>query len=105
MRKILLLLSANFLFVGITLAQTRTVTGVVTDNRGTPLPNVSVVVRGQSAGTSTDANGSYSISVPPTGGALVFSFVNYVTQQVNIGTSTTVNASLQVDERALAEVV
>jgi TonB-dependent starch-binding outer membrane protein SusC len=68
-----------------TRAQGRTVTGKVTDEKGSPLPNISVVVRGLSRGTATKADGTFSITVPPTAKALVFSSVGFEPKDVAIG--------------------
>jgi len=83
----------------------RTVTGTVTDDRGNPLGNVSVVIKGTNQGTVTSSDGRYSISVPSTGRTLVFSAVDMGTLEVNIGTQNTINATLTTTERSLEEVV
>lgn len=88
------------------LAQDRTVTGKVTsadDNQA--IPGVSVVIKGTTRGTSTDAEGNYSIAVPSKGATLVFSFVGSVTNEVAIGNQSAVNVSLASDARQLSEVV
>ncbi|AKD05430.1 membrane protein [Pontibacter korlensis] len=82
-----------------------TVTGQVTDENGSGLPGVTVVLQGTTRGTSSDANGNYSLSVPGGGGTLVFSFVGYKTQEVQIGNRSTVNVSLAPDTETLEEVV
>jgi TonB-linked SusC/RagA family outer membrane protein len=87
-------------------AQERTVSGRVTSTEdGSPLPGVNVVLKGSTVGTATDADGRYSISVPGTGGALVFSFIGLQTQEIAIGERTTVNISLALDATQLQEVV
>lgn len=88
------------------IAQNRTITGRVTDastNEG--LPGVTVLVKGTQAGTSTDAAGNYSLSVPEGGTTLVFSFIGYITQERPIGNATTTNVILSTDAKALGEVV
>lgn len=60
---------------------TRTVSGRLTGTDGTPLPGVSIVVKGTSTGTTTDADGSYSIEAP-IGSTLVFAFVGMRTKEV-----------------------
>ncbi|HEY6081930.1 MAG TPA: carboxypeptidase-like regulatory domain-containing protein, partial [Chitinophagaceae bacterium] len=64
-----------------TLSQEITVKGKVTDSLGHPLPGVTVKVEGANRGTTTDANGEYSITVPDNG-RLVFSFIGYENQVV-----------------------
>jgi TonB-dependent starch-binding outer membrane protein SusC len=82
-----------------------TVRGRVTDQKGTGLPGVTVVLKGTSKGTSTDASGNYSISVPENGGTLVFSYIGYTKQEVAIGNQGTINVTLKQDAEALKEVV
>lgn len=73
---------------------------------GSSLPGVSVVVKGTSKGTSTDANGVYDITIPTVKGAtLVFSFVGTVTQEIRVGNLSELNVSLVSDTRQLTEVV
>jgi TonB-linked SusC/RagA family outer membrane protein len=88
------------------MAQSRTVTGRVTDgtnNEG--LPGVTVLVKGTQIGSSTDVNGNYSINVPADGTTLVFSFVGFTTTERVIGNATAVNVTLASDAKALGEVV
>src|SRR5690606_34520504 len=76
----------------ITVAQT--VTGVVTDDSNSPIPGVNVLVKGTSVGTTTDTQGRYTLEVPDGSAVLVFSFIRYQTQEVAVGTQTTINVSL-----------
>ncbi len=106
--KRLLLLSSMVLFIaaGNVFAQNRTVSGRVTSTEdGSTLPGVNVVLKGTSIGTATDADGRYSISVPASGGILVFSFVGLQTQEIVIGDRSIVDASLVLDATQLSEVV
>ena len=87
-------------------AQERRVTGkVITAEDNTGLPGVSVVAKGTTQGTQTDADGNYSITLPANIGTLVFSFVGVATQEVNVGNRSTVNVTLSNDSRSLDEVV
>ncbi|MBC3541844.1 SusC/RagA family TonB-linked outer membrane protein [Rufibacter sediminis] len=87
-------------------AQTRTVTGRVTDAQtGEGMPGVTVQLKGSTTAAPTDVNGSYSINVPSAGGSLVFSFIGYTNQEVTIGTQSTVNVRLSTDAEAIQEVV
>ena len=84
-----------------------TVSGTVTSSKNEPLPGVTVLVKGTSTGTTTDASGNYTINVPDgqENGTLVFSFIGYTTQEVGINNRTTVNVTLADDAKALQEVV
>ena len=88
-------------------AQERRIIGKVTSAEdGSPLPGVSVVLKGTTKGSSTDAAGIYDISVPSVKGTvLVFSFVGTATQEIRIGNESEVNVSLVSDSRLLTEVV
>lgn len=105
MRKFLLVLSA-FAFAFSAFAQERTVSGKVTSAEdGGALPGVNVVLKGTSNGTVTDAEGNYKLSVPSTGGTLVFSFIGYGSQEVDIGERSVVDLGLTSDVEQLTEVV
>lgn len=94
-----------FHLCGIAFAQT-TITGRVTSTSGgEPLPGVSVVIKGTTNGTSTDAEGRYQIQAPANAGTLVFSYIGFVSREEAINGRTTINMALQEDARALQEVV
>ncbi|HEX7905740.1 MAG TPA: TonB-dependent receptor [Chitinophagaceae bacterium] len=80
------------------------VTGKVTSAGGEPLAGVSISVKGSRSGTTTDGNGNFSISVPDDA-VLVFSSVGYETFEIAVAGKTTVNATLQLSERKIDEVV
>ena len=80
------------------------VSGTVTDANGGGLPGVSVLVKGTSTGTVTDIDGKYSLSVPDDKSVLVFSSVGFKSQEIVVGTQTTINVSLTEGD-ALQEVV
>jgi TonB-linked SusC/RagA family outer membrane protein len=85
--------------------QTRSISGKVTssdDNMG--VPGVNVLVKGTSTGTITDFDGNYSIKVPESG-TLVFSYLGFVTQEIEIGNNITLNVTLDSDTATLDEVV
>jgi TonB-linked SusC/RagA family outer membrane protein len=87
-------------------AQDRSVQGKVTAKEdGSGLPGVSVIVKGSTNGTITDATGTYKLSIPSSNATLVFSFVGYSTQEVAVGNQTNVDISLAPDVKALSEVV
>ena len=88
------------------LAQERTITGkVLASEDGTPMPGVSVIVKGTTRGANTDANGTYSITAPDKSGRLVFSFVGSASQEVEIGNRSIIDIRLANDAKQLGEVV
>ncbi|SFE84338.1 carboxypeptidase-like regulatory domain-containing protein [Thermoflexibacter ruber] len=92
--------------LGNTYAQQRTISGKVTSSEdGSGLPGVNITVKGTSAGTVSDADGSYRLSVPADATTLVFSFIGFRKAEVLIGNRTEVNVTLLVDTRQLNEVV
>jgi TonB-dependent starch-binding outer membrane protein SusC len=80
------------------------VSGTVSDEKGGGLPGVSVLVKGTNSGTITDDNGKYSISVPDGNAVLVFSSVGFSTQEIAVGSKSTVDVILTEGE-SLQEVV
>jgi len=87
-------------------AQTKTVTGKVTDSKdGSPLAGASVLVKGSTTGTQTGADGTFKISVPSSARTLTISFSGYSSADVNISSSNTANASLTATADALTDVV
>ncbi len=87
-------------------AQDRIVTGTVTTTEeGQPLNGVSVLVPGTNSGTTTGANGRFTIRVPRGSAQLEFDYVGYVTQRVAIGSGANLKISLSQDVRQLKDVV
>jgi TonB-linked SusC/RagA family outer membrane protein len=85
--------------------QSTLITGMVTDASGSgPLPGVNVVIKGTQTGTSTDADGAYSLSVP-SGSILVFSFVGFETMEVEAGNLKKINLQMNASTDQLDEVV
>ena len=91
------------LVVQISFAQEKTVSGTVSDNSGA-LPGVSVIIKGTTTGTETDFDGKYSIKAKA-GDVLSFSYLGYTTVEKTIGTSNTVNVTMEEDANVLDEVV
>ena len=85
-------------------AQTKTVTGTVTDAANEPLIGASVLVQGTSTGTITDMDGKYSISVTLED-VLVFSYVGMTSQTIKVGAQNVINVTLKEDSQVLAETV
>lgn len=87
-------------------AQVKVVKGTIKSaDEGTGLPGASVSVKGTVIGTITDVNGNYEIGVPGENATLVISFIGYKTQEIAVGSSGTVDATLAVDALNLDEVV
>lgn len=107
MKKSLLSLIAVLLIVANSaMAQTRTITGTVTAKEdGLPIPGVNILVKGSSLGAQTDASGKYSIALPEGSKMLTFSFIGYYTKEVTVGSTSTVNISLEMNSKQLGEVV
>ena len=82
-----------------------TITGKVSDENGNDFPGVNVIVKGSSVGTSTNINGQYTLEIPDESAVLVFSFIGYATQEVAVGSRTTVDVTMAPDVQALDEVV
>ncbi|MEA3443587.1 MAG: TonB-dependent receptor plug domain-containing protein, partial [Bacteroidota bacterium] len=107
MRKFTLLLTF-FVFVGLQFAygQKRQISGTVTSaDDGSTLPGVSVVVKGTTIGTVTDANGKYSIEVPSNAKTLQFSFVGMKLMDVPVGASSIIDVTMEADALKVEEVV
>lgn len=108
MRRILLLcFTAVFTLASSELwAQERTVSGRVTSSEdGTPLPGVNVILKGTTTGTATDADGRYTISIPASGGTLAFSFIGLKSQEVEVGTRSSVDVGMEQEVTQFNEVV
>src|SRR5699024_3012833 len=89
-----------------TLAQmTDPITGKVTDEHRQPLSGVTIVVEGTSAGTTTDAEGNYSLAVPEGTESLVFSFIGYDAQRVPINNRNEINVMLKTGSSSLRGIV
>ncbi|WP_066511752.1 TonB-dependent receptor [Rufibacter sp. DG15C] len=96
-----------FLCSGLVQAQQRNISGTVTGEGNSPLPGVTVVLKGSTNGTSTDAEGRFSLSVTDAqaNGTLVFSFIGYTSKEVAIAGQSTINVNLATDAKALDEIV
>jgi Ca-activated chloride channel family protein len=106
MRKIILslvVLIVSVLFISAD--TTREITGKVTDDQGTPLAGVNVIIKNSNRGTVTDISGKYRISVITTDRCLVYSFIGYDNKEVIIGNQSVINVTLTASNLALDEVV
>src|SRR6267154_2898894 len=108
MRKILQLklILVLLLFTGVAWSQTRTFSGRVTSTEdGTPIPGVNVVFKGTTNGTTTDADGKYSMNVPDGSTTITFSFIGLATQEVEMGDRTIIDVQMANDVKQLSEIV
>lgn len=85
--------------------QGNVVRGTVVGENGTPLPGVTVVLKGTTRGTATGVNGDFTLAVPAEGGTLVFSYIGYEPQEVPIDGREQIDVVLSTDVEALEEVV
>lgn len=86
-------------------AQQRSVSGRVTDSSNQPLPGVTVVLKGTTQGTVTNADGNYTLTNIPDDATLVFSFVGMRTQEVVVGNQTNIDISMLEDVIGMEEVI
>ncbi|HEY9046744.1 MAG TPA: TonB-dependent receptor [Ohtaekwangia sp.] len=82
-----------------------TVNGTVRDDSGSPIPGVNILVKSTTLGTTTDADGNFTITVPDGNAILVFSFIGYSTQEITVGAQTSIAVTLSSDTKSLEEVV
>ena len=86
-------------------AQERRISGRVVDQDGLALPGVNVILKGSTTGTTSDIDGNYILTVAEPDGVLVFSFIGFATQEVEIGSQSIINVTLASDTKQLSEVV
>jgi TonB-linked SusC/RagA family outer membrane protein len=89
--------------VQISFAQTKTISGTVSDNSG-PLPGVSIIIKGTTTGTETDFDGNYSLTAK-NGDVLTFRYLGYKTVSKTVGESNTLNIILEEGGEVLDEIV
>jgi TonB-linked SusC/RagA family outer membrane protein len=88
-----------------TALQQRPIKGTVTDNTGSPLPGVSIIIKGTTTGTVTDSDGEYTIENVSSETVLVFSFIGMETQEVTIANQTLINVQLKTNAIGIEEVI
>jgi len=81
------------------------VRGKVKDENGQPVPGTNILVKGTSTGTASDANGDYSLSIPDGKGTLVFVFIGYTTQEVEVNGRAVIDINLKPEVISLSEIV
>jgi TonB-linked SusC/RagA family outer membrane protein len=87
------------------LAQQKTVTGTITDSLNAPLTGVSITVKGTEKTVTSNNKGEFSVSVPSNNAVLVFSYVGFATQEVSVGSNTTLAVTMKASETKMDEVV
>src|ERR1051326_1628868 len=100
--RVLLLCPLFMLIVQFASAQ-KTITGKVSDEKGTPVAGASIVAKGTTIGTSTDASGSFSLNVPASTTRLVVSYVGYTNQEVDISSTTNITITLSAQSTSLTD--
>src|SRR5690606_20218669 len=83
----------------------RTVTGTITDDQGIPIPGVNIVEKGTTNGVAADFDGNYSIEVSSSGSILTFSSIGFATQEIEVGSSSSIDVIMRIDSQTLDEVV
>ena len=91
--------------LGLYAQQDKTITGKVTTESGETLPGVSIIIKGTTVGTVTNLDGNYNLTVPNDAGALVVSYVGMLSQEIEIGSKTSIDVILAADVQGLEEVV
>ncbi|GGD66491.1 SusC/RagA family TonB-linked outer membrane protein [Maribacter cobaltidurans] len=81
------------------------ISGTVTDAEGVPLPGASIVISGAQTGTTSDFDGNFELANVPSDAVLIFSYIGYLTQEVNVDNRSTINVTLSEDTNKLDEVV
>lgn len=105
MRKLLYLVISAMMTCMAVSAQDRSITGRITDEKSQPIAGASIAVKNSTAGTSTDANGNFTINVPSSGKTLVISAVGFVLQEVALTNRSNMTISLKQDDRLMENVV
>ncbi|CAG4997848.1 TonB-dependent receptor P26 [Dyadobacter sp. CECT 9275] len=83
----------------------KTITGKISDENGVGLPGVSVIMKGSTTGTISDSEGKYTISLPNNGAILIYSYVGYLSKEINVTTASNIDVVMEPDVRNLNEVV
>lgn len=104
MKKLSLVLALVLFALGAASAQ-RTISGTVTDSKKEPLIGASILVKGTVTGTVTDFDGKYSLTVPAGSTTLVVSYTGFLTKEVELGASNTLDITMEESAEQLAEVV
>src|SRR3954462_8077066 len=104
MKKLILLLVC-VIQIGILLSQERTISGIVSDETGSPIANASVTIAETKGGTVTDAAGRFVLPVTALAKTLLVSYIGRNSESIRIGNNTTINVSLKPADQPFQEVV
>lgn len=100
----LILAGMMMLFSFVSFAQEKTITGIVSEENGLPIPGVAVSVKRTSRAVQTDLDGKYAIKASK-GETLIFSYIGYTTKTIVVSDKNTINVNLRTESIELAEVV
>ena len=81
------------------------ISGRVTDDTGAPLPGVNIIIKGTTNGTTTDAEGKFRLTIEDDNSILIFSFIGFQIQEINIAGRTEIDVTLRPDIKSLEEIV
>lgn len=104
MKKYLLTIIAICISIIHLQAQSRTVNGKISDNKGEGIPGVTILEKSTTNGTATNGDGSFSITVQ-NNATLIVSAIGFATQEIVVGTQTNINVTLEADDKELKEVI
>lgn len=105
MRKFLFMMLAFILYAGHLSAQSRKITGKVTDDKGLGIPNTSVVIKGSNIGTTTTPEGDFTLTIPANSNTLLISSIGMDDKEVRITSSTVYAINLSLASKNLENVV
>ena len=106
MKRILILLTPLILIMlAFRPIKSHTITGIITDDNGSPIPSVTIMMKGTTQGAVSDAKGTYRITVPNLSGTLIFSSVGLVTQQININSRSVINITMKAASVTTQEIL
>lgn len=103
--KVLFCALSLLLFSFQSIAQPKTITGTVTDDKGTTLIGVSVMVKNTKIGSTSDSNGKFKITVADNNATLVFAYVGFIQQEVPLNGQSAITVKLKETNENLQEVV
>ena len=93
-----------FLFHGLLFSQ-QSITGIISDSNGQPLPGATIVVTGTSNGTTSDFDGNYILNDVPSDATITITYIGFNSLTVDVNSQSTINISLIETNEALSEVV
>ena len=105
MSKIFLTISALFFLMINAISQGRTIMGTITDDKGSPLSNASVTIKGVKTGTATASDGSFRLISPANAKSIIVSSVGFQTQEIVIGSETNFAITLNGSNKSMEEIV